>query len=299
MCPCLTERVPWDHWACQVIYEESCWHPQPLWHHRGTSNRERERELEAQQNKTAEESPRPLCQLIYVALWLGVATEPGTCWSPHDWMHLWTNWTLQERLATDDIQARTDAQTDRHTHTIPIHMRDSTWHVHTNMQTYTVTLWLLRVMDQSGLKLSWILHGVWCRRRIIIERWRSYFRPLEIQCSLFDFCRAVADRGWWSVVPGHLGISLFFLRGSNRDWDWQPNRNLIKLRHKQTLQIQTRHREGACHAPLSNQNAHSKAGTPEVFALQIWTWVTEICKIMFRAMVKSGTFRQPNNEFLD
>ena len=83
-----------------------------LWHHRGTGDREREseqesereRELEALQNKTAEESPRLLCQLIYVALWLGVATEPDTCWSPHDWTHLWTNWTLQGHLDTDDTQ---------------------------------------------------------------------------------------------------------------------------------------------------------------------------------------------------
>lgn len=85
-----------------------------LWHHRGTGDREREsereserareRELEALQNKTAEESPRLLCQLIYVALWLGVATEPDTCWSPHDWTHLWTNWTLQGHLDTDDTR---------------------------------------------------------------------------------------------------------------------------------------------------------------------------------------------------
>lgn len=148
---------------------------------------------------------------------------------------------------------------DRHTHTIPIHTRIvHDMHAHTNMHTYPVTLWLLRAMDQSRLKLSWILHGVWCRTRFIIERWRSFFSLLEIQLSLFAFCRAIVDRGWWSVMPGHLGNSLFFLWGSNRDWDWQLNRNLIKRRNKQTLWIQTLHREEACHASLSNQNAHLK-----------------------------------------
>lgn len=82
-----------------------------LWHHSGTRNREREgkRELEALQNKTAEESPHLLCQLIYVALWLGVATEPDTCWSPHDWTHLWTNWTLQGAFGHRWHTAHTEA----------------------------------------------------------------------------------------------------------------------------------------------------------------------------------------------
>lgn len=134
--------------------------------------------------------------------------------------------------------------------------RHACTHQHAYIHCHTVTV---RVMDPSRLKLSWILHGVWSRRRIIIERWRSYFRLLEIQLSLFAVCRAVVDSGWWSVLLGHLGISLLCLRGSNRDWDRQPNRNLIKLRHKQTLWIQTLHREEACHAPLLNQNAPSKA----------------------------------------
>lgn len=122
--------------VCQVIYEESCWHPR---HSDITGvlatarecEREREREggLEALQNKTAEESPRFLCQLIYVALWLGVATEPDTCWSPHDWTHLWFNWTLQEHLDTDDI--RTHRQTHTHKHTIPINTRKRTTCMHT------------------------------------------------------------------------------------------------------------------------------------------------------------------------
>lgn len=276
----------------------------PLWHHRGTGDRERgrERELEALQNKTAEESPRLLCQLIYVALWLGVATEPDTCWSPHDWTHLWTNWTLRGYLDTDDIQHTRMHKRDLHTR-IPIGSHTTCMHTptHTYIDCHTVTV---RVMDQCRLKLSWILHGVWSRKRIIIERWRS-FRLLGKSSFLSFFffflaaCRAAVVSGWWSVVLGHLGISLFCVRGSNRDWDRQPNRNLIKLRHKQTLWIQTLHREEACHAPLSNQNAPSNAGTPEVFALQIRTWVTEICKIMFRAMVKCGTFRRLNNAFLD
>lgn len=128
-------------------------------------------------------------------------------------------------------------------------------------------------MDQSRLKLSWILHGVWSRRRIITERWRSYFRLLEIQLSLFA---AVADSGQWSVVLGHLGIGLFCLRGSNRDWDRQPNRNLIKLRHKQTHWTETLHRR----LVMLHCGTKMLSRKPEVFALQILTWVTEICKIM-------------------
>lgn len=175
--------------------------------------RERERELEALQNETAEESPCFLCQRIYVALWLRVATEPDTCWSPHDWTHLWTNWALQGHLDKDDIQhTRMHIQAS----TIPIDKR-IVHNMNTPAQTYSVTLWLLRVMDQSRLKLSWILHAVWWRRRIIIEKWRSYFRLLEIQLFLFAFCHADVDSGWWSVVQGHLGISLFCLRGSNGD----------------------------------------------------------------------------------
>lgn len=209
----------------------------------------------------------------------------GRCWG------IWTQMTYSTHGCTEGQDTSIPS---------PIHTQTSARHActrrHVCLRCHTVTV---RVMDQSRLKLSWILHGVWCGRRIIIERSGSYLRLLEIQLSLTAFCHAVVDSDWWSVAPGHLGISLFFLRGSNRDWNWQPNRNLIKLKHKQTLWIQTLHGEEACHAPLSNQNARSKAGTPEVFALQIWTWVTEICKIMFRAMVKSGTCRQPNNEILD
>lgn len=157
-----------------------------LWHHRGTgdrereSERERERELEALQNKTAEESPRLLCQLIYVALWLGVATEPDTCWSPHDWTHLWTNWTLQGHLDTDDTR---HTRVRRQTHAgVPSQ--------YTRGQNVTYINTLTRVCTQSH-------SGCWCdrsvqaqtvrsRRRIIMEGWRSYFRLLEIQRSLFS-----------------------------------------------------------------------------------------------------------------
>ena len=52
-------------------------------------------------------------------------------------------------------------------------MHTPTCVTHTHWHAATV-----RVMDQSGLKLSWILHGVWGRggRRIQIERWPSYLR---------------------------------------------------------------------------------------------------------------------------
>lgn len=168
----------------------------------------------------------------------------------------------------------TQGRTDRQASTIPIDKRIGTRHAYTStdIQCHTVTV---RVMDQSRLKLSWILHGVWCRKRIIIEKWRSYFRLLGIQLSLFAFCHAVVDSGWWSVVQGHLGISLFCLMGSNGDWDWQPNRNLIKLRNKQTLNADSQGGSLSCSIV---EPKCSKAGTPEVFALQIWTWVTKYAK---------------------
>ena len=154
--------------------------------------REGKRELEALQNETAEESPRLLCQLIYVAFWLGVTTELDTCWSPHDWTHLWTNWTLQGHLDTDDIQhTRMHRHTHTHMHAIPTHTRIvQDMHAHTYTHSYTVTVTLLRVMDQSRLKLSWILHGVWCRRRITIEKWRKwcYFRLQAFENPAFSFC---------------------------------------------------------------------------------------------------------------
>lgn len=113
-----------------------------------------------------------------------------------------------------------------------------------------VTWWL---SNESGFKPSWT-----GRKRDTLESFQAFENP---GLSFSPAC--CMEYSWWSVMLGHLGISVFCLKGSKRNWDWQFNRNLIKLRYKQTLWIPALQRK----LVILECKTKLLSGKPEVFAL--------------------------------
>lgn len=172
VCPCLTERLPWDQWVCQVIYEASF---ATLTSLRSQQHRSGARESESWKSCNIKLLRNPhvcLCQFVYV---IGLRLQQNQ--TPAG--HIMTDCISELITHCRDIWMQT-AHTDSQTQTAAVHTRMVYNHPCTDTHAHTpchpVMVW---VMDQSRLILSWILHGISQKRRIPTERCRNTFRLLE------------------------------------------------------------------------------------------------------------------------
>ena len=150
--------MPWDHRACQVIYEESCWHPRYsditgvlATESERESEQERERERERERGSwrhyRIKQLRSPLASSASLFMWLsGLGLRQNQTPAGHLMIERISELIGRCRGIWTQMTRGTLGCTDRHTrrHTIPIHTRiERDIHKHTNTRVYTVTQWLL------------------------------------------------------------------------------------------------------------------------------------------------------------